>query len=50
MVENKIVVSEQLAHAIVEGLQDKKGMDIVLIDLREVHNAFTDFFVICSES
>ena len=48
MVENKAVTSEKLAHTIVEAVQDKKGIDVVLIDLREIHNAFTDFFVICS--
>lgn len=49
MVENKtIITSEKLAHTVVEALQEKKGIDIVLIDLREVHNSFTDFFVVCS--
>lgn len=50
MVKDKKVTSEQLAHAAVEGLQEKKGIDIALIDLREVPNAFTDFFVIASGS
>jgi ribosome-associated protein len=40
--------SEKLAHLIVKGMQEKKASDIVVMDLREVKNAVTDFFVICS--
>ncbi len=38
---------EALVAVIVHGLQEKKGIDIVSIDLRKIPNAFTDFFVIC---
>lgn len=38
---------EALVAVIVYGLQEKKGIDIVSIDLRKIPNAFTDFFVIC---
>ena len=40
--------SEKLRKAIVQGMQEKKGFDIVVMDLREVKNAVADFFVICS--
>ena len=40
--------SEKLAELVVKGMQEKKASDIVLMDLREVKNAVTDFFVICS--
>jgi len=40
--------SEKLADLVVKGMQEKKASDIVLMDLREVKNAVTDFFVICS--
>lgn len=40
--------SEKLCEVIVEGMQDNKAEDIVIIDLREVENSVTDFFVICS--
>lgn len=37
----------QLAHALVDALADKKGEDILLLDLRGLA-PFTDFFLICS--
>jgi ribosome-associated protein len=36
-----------LAHIIVDTLEQKKGEDIVLLDLSHLE-AFTDYFVICS--
>ena len=36
-----------LARAIVESLEDKKGEDILLIDIKEIAS-FTDYFVICT--
>lgn len=43
----KAVTSEELADAIIEGILEKKGLEIVRVDLREVHNSVSDFFVIC---
>ena len=40
--------SEQLAQVVVKGIQEKKGEEIVVMDLRKVNNAIADFFVICS--
>jgi ribosome-associated protein len=40
--------SKVLCDCIVEGMQENKAKDIVVLDLREVKNAVTDFFVICS--
>jgi ribosome-associated protein len=40
--------SEKLSEVIVKGMQEKKAMDIVVMDLRKVKNAVADFFVICS--
>jgi ribosome-associated protein len=40
--------SEELANWVVKGMQEKKAQEIVVMDLREVNNAFTDFFVVCS--
>ena len=40
------VNSEILRDAIVEGMQDNKAKDIVILDLRGIDNAVTDFFVI----
>jgi len=40
--------SEKLCDAIVKGMQEKKAVDILVMDLRKVKNAVADFFVICS--
>jgi ribosome-associated protein len=40
--------SQKLCNAIVEGMQENKAKDIVVLDLRNIANAVTDFFVICS--
>jgi ribosome-associated protein len=34
--------------AIVEAMQNIKGLDIVELDLREIKDASTDFFIICT--
>ena len=44
----KTIDSQTLCNCIVEGMQENKAKDIVVLDLREVPNAVTDFFVICS--
>jgi len=46
--QNGRLSSEQLSQVVVKGMQEKKGQDIVLMDLRDVKNAIADFFVICS--
>ena len=40
--------SEKLCDAIVEGMQENKANEIVVLDLRELDGAITEFFVICS--
>ena len=40
--------SEILSNCIVEGMQENKAKDIVVIDLRGLSSAVCDFFVICS--
>lgn len=42
--------SEMLSDVIVKGMQEKKAMNIVVLDLRKVKNAVADFFVLCSGS
>lgn len=39
--------SEQLNHLIIEGIRDKKGKNIVQLDLRRLEDAPADFFIIC---
>ena len=40
--------SQVLCDTIVEGMQENKAQDIVVLDLREISNAVCDFFVICT--
>ncbi|MBO0939890.1 ribosome silencing factor [Fibrella sp. HMF5335] len=42
--------TEQLRDLVVKGMQEKKAQDIVVMDLRKVKNAITDYFIICSGS
>ena len=44
----KQIDSQILCDAIVEGMKDNKAKNIVVLDLRKIENAVTDFFVICS--
>lgn len=50
MSKNKADELEAMVAVAVHGLQEKKGLKIVSIDLRDIGNAFADFFVICSGS
>jgi ribosome-associated protein len=38
---------EKLLEVIIESIQEKKGKNIVSIDLRKIENSIFDFFVIC---
>ena len=40
--------SEKIRQLVVKGMQEKKAIDIVVMDLRQIRNAVADFFVICS--
>jgi ribosome-associated protein len=40
--------SEILCDAIIEGMQQNKAQDIVVLDLRDIPNTVTDFFVVCT--
>lgn len=39
--------SEMLASIVTEGIFEKKGEEVVTIDLRKMPNAVADFFVVC---
>jgi ribosome-associated protein len=39
--------SEQLIHAILEGIHRIKGMDIVKIDLSKINHSECNYFIIC---
>ncbi len=44
------MTAEQLSKVIIKGMEEKKASDIVVMDLRNIKNTVTDFFVICSGS
>ena len=37
----------ELAHKIIEALEDRKGEDILLLDIKDVAS-FTDYFILCN--
>jgi len=45
--KSKIYNSKELTELIVDSIQDIKGKNILRLDLRELDDAPTDFFVIC---
>jgi len=40
--------SKQLSEVVAQGMLEKKAVDVIILDLRRVKSAVTDFFVICS--
>ena len=40
--------SSYLKSVIIEGMQDRKATNIVVLDLKKVKNAVADYFVICT--
>lgn len=46
----KSETSGMLADIIVKGMQEKLGLDIVKLNLSEIPNSITDYFVICHGS
>lgn len=45
--DTKTQLSGKLAEAAVLGMQEKKGNDIVRLDMRSIHATLSDYFVIC---
>lgn len=46
--QNEEKSTEKLISVIIESLRDKKGKDIVVMDLRHLSTAITDYFVLCT--
>ncbi|AFL98104.1 ribosome silencing factor [Ornithobacterium rhinotracheale] len=40
--------SKKLLDSVVLGIEDLKGEDITVLDLREIENAVCDYFVVCT--
>ena len=47
MTKKKEPKSKQFVDAVVEGIQEKKGKNITILDLTELEHTITDYFVIC---
>ena len=48
MVKNKITLeSTSVSEIAVHGIQEKKGNDIVRLDLRNIHSSVADYFIVC---
>ena len=45
---NKNIGTDQLITEIVRGIEEIKGQDIEILDLREIENTVCDYFVICN--
>ena len=39
--------SETLSELVIKGISEKKGKDIISMNLREIGNAVADYFIIC---
>jgi len=46
----KLTRSSKLFKTIIKAIQEKKGESIVSLDLRNIHEAVADFFIICEAS
>ena len=47
MTKKKEPKSKQLVDAIIEGIQEKKGKNITILDLTGIEHTITDYFVVC---
>lgn len=45
-----MIENNALLNAVIKGIQDVKGEEISVIDLRKIDNSVCDYFVICSGS
>jgi ribosome-associated protein len=48
MKKKKSISSEELCEIVINGIQEKKGFEIVKLDLRKIPGTITDFFIICT--
>ena len=47
---NQITRSSKIFKTIIQAIQDKKGENIISLDLKKIHEAASDFFIICEAS
>lgn len=48
LMAKKEIKTDELISYIVEGIENVKGQDIDILDLREIENTVCDYFVICN--
>ncbi len=48
VIKENTKLSTYLSEIAVQGIQEKKGNDIVRLDLRELNSSVSDYFVICN--
>ncbi|MBB6680763.1 ribosome silencing factor [Aequorivita sp. 609] len=46
--QKKQAGTDQLIAQIIRGIEDVKGQDIEILDLREIENTVCDYFIICN--
>lgn len=46
----RLTKNSKLFKTIIKAIQEKKGENIVSLDLRKIHEAVSDFFIICEAS
>ncbi len=47
MIDQENTSTEQLVDTIVEGIQEKKGTNIAILDMRKIDGSICQFFIIC---
>ncbi|MCW3784964.1 ribosome silencing factor [Plebeiibacterium sediminum] len=47
MIDQENTSTEQLVDTIVEGIQEKKGTNIAILDMREIDGSICQYFIIC---
>lgn len=46
--QKKEIGTDQLVTEIIRGIEEVKGQDILILDLRDIENTVCDYFVICN--
>jgi len=49
-IKKKQVDSETLSRIIVDGMLEKKASDVLVMDLRDINDAFTNYLILCNGS
>ncbi|HNW97414.1 MAG TPA: ribosome silencing factor [Bacteroidales bacterium] len=45
--KKKTNISDSLSEIVIKGIQEKKGKNIVSMNLKNIHNAVSDYFIVC---